>query len=79
MAQLSHPYMTTGKTNALTRQIFVSKVISLLFNMVSTLQIAHSVLAMGAIIGGILHMQKLRLVEVKQIGHIFTERNTDPI
>ena len=33
--QLSHPYMTTGKTIALTRQIFVGKVISLLFNMLS--------------------------------------------
>ena len=31
--QLSHPYMTTGKTIALTRQTFVSKVMSLLFNM----------------------------------------------
>ena len=34
--QLSHPYMTTGKTIALTRQIFVSKVMSLLFNMLSS-------------------------------------------
>ena len=33
--QLSHPYMTTGKTIALTRQTFVDKVMSLLFNMVS--------------------------------------------
>ena len=33
MIQLSHPYMTTGKTIALTRQTFVSKVMSLLFNM----------------------------------------------
>ena len=33
MVQLSHPYMTTGKTIALTRRIFVSKVMSLLFNM----------------------------------------------
>ena len=33
--QLSHPYMTTGKTIALTRQTFVGKVISLLFNMLS--------------------------------------------
>ena len=32
MVQLSHPYMTTGKTIALTRQIFVDKVMSLLFN-----------------------------------------------
>ena len=33
--QLSHPYMTTGKTIALTRRIFVDKVMSLLFNMLS--------------------------------------------
>ena len=37
--QLSHPYMTTGKTIALTRQIFVGKVISLLLNMLSRLVI----------------------------------------
>ena len=35
MVQLSHPYMTTGKIIALTRWTFVSKVISLLFNMLS--------------------------------------------
>ena len=38
--QLSHPYMTTGKTIALTRQTFVSKVMSLLFKMLSRLVIA---------------------------------------
>ena len=37
--QLSHPYMTTGKTIALTRQIFVGKVMSLLFNNLSRLVI----------------------------------------
>ena len=37
--QLSHPYMTTEKTMALTRQTFVGKVISLLFNMLSRLVI----------------------------------------
>ena len=37
--QLSHPYMTTGKTIALTRQNFVNKVMSLLFNMLSRLVI----------------------------------------
>ena len=37
--QLSHPYMTTGKTIALTRRTFVGKVISLLFNMLSRLAI----------------------------------------
>ena len=39
MVQLSHPYMTTGKTIALSRQIFVGKVISQLFNMLSRLVI----------------------------------------
>ena len=38
--QLSHPYMTTGKTIALTRLTFVGKVMSLLFNMQSRLVIA---------------------------------------
>ena len=38
--QLSHPYMTTGKAIALTRWTFVCKVMSLLFNMLSTLIIA---------------------------------------
>ena len=40
VVQLSHPYMTTGKTIALTRQIFVSKVMSLLFNTLSRFVIA---------------------------------------
>ena len=35
LVELSHPYMTTGKTIALTRQTFVGKVMSLLFNMLS--------------------------------------------
>ena len=38
--QLSHPYMTTGKTLALTRQTFVGKVMLLLFNKLSRLVIA---------------------------------------
>ena len=37
--QLSHPYMTTGKTTALTRWTFVGKLMSLLFHMLSTLVI----------------------------------------
>ena len=40
IAQLSHPYMTTGKTIALTGRTFISKVMSLLFNMLSRLVIA---------------------------------------
>ena len=39
MVQVSHPYMTTGKTTALTIQTFVGKVMSLLFNMLSRLVI----------------------------------------
>ena len=37
IVQLSHPYMTTGKTTALTRRIFVGKVMSLLLNKLSRL------------------------------------------
>ena len=37
IVQLSHPYMTTGKTTALTRRTFVGKVMSLLFSMLSRL------------------------------------------
>ena len=40
IVQLSHPYMTTGKTIALTRWTFVGKVMSLLFNRLSRLVIA---------------------------------------
>ena len=40
MVQPSHPYMTTGKTIVLTRQTFVGKILSLLFNMLSRLVIA---------------------------------------
>ena len=40
MVQLSHPYMTTGKTIALTRQTLIGKVMSLLFNKLSRLVIA---------------------------------------
>ena len=39
IVQVSHPYMTTGKTIALTRRTFVDKVMSLLFNMLSRLVI----------------------------------------
>ena len=41
IVQLSHPYTTIGKTIALTRRTFVSKIISLLFNMLSSLVIAY--------------------------------------
>ena len=40
MVPLSHPYMTTGKTKALTRRTFVGKVMSLLYSMLSSFVIA---------------------------------------
>ena len=50
IVQLSHPYMTTGKTIALTRQTFVDKVMSLLFNMLSRLVITLLPKSMGLLI-----------------------------
>ena len=41
-AQLSHPYMITGKNIALTRRTFVGKVMALLFNMLSRLAMCHT-------------------------------------
>ena len=48
--QLSHPYMPTGKTIALTRQTFVGKVMSLLFNMLSRLVITFLPMSKGLLI-----------------------------
>ena len=45
--QLSHPYMTTGKTIALTRQTFVGKIMALLFNMLSRLVITFLLRSKG--------------------------------
>ena len=50
MAQLSHPYMTTGKTIALTIQTFVSKVMYLLFNTLSRFVIAFLPRSKGLLI-----------------------------
>ena len=50
VVQLSHPYMTTGKTIALTRRTFVSKVMSLLFNMLSRLVITFLPRSKGLLI-----------------------------
>ena len=51
--QLSHPYMTTGKTIASSRQTFVSKVMSLLFNMLSRLVIAFLPRSKSLLISGL--------------------------
>ena len=50
MAQLSHPYMTTGKAVALTRWIFVGKIMPLLFNMLSRFVIAFLPRSKGLLI-----------------------------
>ena len=50
MVQLSHPYMTTGKTIALTRRTFVGKVMSLLFYILSRLVIAFLPRSNGVLI-----------------------------
>ena len=55
IVQLSHPYMTTGKTVALTRQTFVGKVISLLFIMPSRLVIAFLPRSKHLLISGYSH------------------------
>ena len=50
IVQLSYPYITNGKTIALTRQIFVGKIISLLFNILLTLVIAFLPRSKGLLI-----------------------------
>ena len=55
MAQLSHPYMTTGKTIALSRQTFVGKVTSLLFDMLSRLVVAFLTRSKSLLIDGCCH------------------------
>ena len=77
MIQLSHPYMTTGKTIAWTRQTFVDKVTSLLFNMRSDAAVAAKSLQLcltlcdptdgsppGSPVPGILQARKLECVAV---------------
>ena len=67
LVQLSHPYMTTGKTIALTRWIFVGKVMSLLLNMLSRLVITFLPRSKGLLISWlqspsavILELQKIK-------------------
>ena len=72
MVQLSHPYMTIGKTVALTRWTFVGKALSLLFNMLSVLIfcVCHSFLSkcclliswLQSLSAGILESTKIKYV-----------------
>ena len=76
--QLSHPYMTTGKTIALTRRTFVGKVMSLLFNMLSRLVIAflprskHLLFSwLQSLSAVILEPKKIKSVTVSIVSHLF--------
>ena len=66
MVQLSHPYMTSGKTIALTKWTFVGKVTSLLFNLLSRLVIAFLSRRMSLLISW-LQSPSAVILEPKQI------------
>ena len=69
--QLSHPYMTTGKTIALTRQTFVGKVMSLLFKMLSRLVITFLPRSKHLLISW---LQSPSAVIKRKFGHTHTQR-----
>ena len=78
MVQLSHLYMTTGKTIPLTRWTFVGKVMSLLFNMLSRLVITflsrskHLLISwLQSLSAVILEAPKIKSVTVSTVSHLF--------
>ena len=78
IVQLSHPCMTTGKTIALTRQTFVGRVLSLLFNMLSRLVIAFLPSSNRLLISWlqspsavILEPKKIKSLTVSIVSHLF--------
>ena len=78
IVQLSHPYMTTGKTIALTRRTFVGKVMSLFFNMLSSLVITflprskrHLISWLQSPSAVILELPKIKSVTVSTVSHLF--------
>ena len=78
IVQLSHPYMTTGKTIALTRRTFVDKVTSLLFNMLSRLVITFLPRSKCLLISWlqspspvILEPRKIKSATVSTVSHLF--------
>ena len=79
--QLSHPYMTTGKTIPLTRQTFVGKVMSLIFNMLSRLVITFLPRSKRLLISWlqspfavILELPKIKSDTVSTVSHLFPMR-----
>ena len=71
MVQFSHPYMTTGKTIALIRWTFVSKVMSLLFNMLSRLAITFLPRSKRLLISGLQSPSVVILEPKKIVCHSF--------
>ena len=71
IVQLSHPYMTTGKTIACTRQTFVSKVMSLLFNMLSRLVITFLPRSKHLLISWLQSLSAVILEPKKIVCHCF--------
>ena len=78
IVQLSHPYMTTGKTIVLTRWTFVGKVMSLLFNMLSRLLITFFPMSKCLLISWlqspstvILEPRKIKSATVSTVSHLF--------
>ena len=67
MVQLSHPYMTTGKTIALTRQSFIGKIMSLLFNILSRFVTAFLARSKSVLISW-LESPSAVILEPKKIG-----------
>ena len=79
IVQLSHPYMTTGKTIALTRRTFVGKVMSLLFNMLSRLVITFLPRSKSLLISWlqspsavILEPKKITFLTISLFPHLFS-------
>ena len=84
MVQLSHPYMTTGKTKALSIWTFVGKVMSLLFKMLSRLVIAFLPRRKRLLISWqqspsvvILEPKKIKSVAISSVSHLFAMKRWD--
>ena len=84
IVQLSYPYMTTGETIALTRQTFVGKVMSLVFNMLSKLVITFLARSMCLLISWlqspsavILEPPKIKSLTVSVVSHQRLKRHLD--
>ena len=71
IVQLSHPYMTTGKTIALTRWTFVGKVMSMLFNMLSRLVIAFLLRSKCLLISWLQLQSAVILEPQNKVSHCF--------